>query len=169
MLSNLRPGTQTGAKKLGEILLERGLINQAQLDSALIMAREQGKKLGEVLVSQGIITTLSLATTLSYQLNVPIVDMKKVQVSPEAIRAVPEEFARRHKILAISIEAGTLQVATPEPQDVLALEDLRARVRMRVKPVLALEEEVEEAINRHYRATGEIERQISQIAPGAST
>lgn len=162
-----RRATQVAAKKLGDILLERNLITQGQVDLALSIAREQGKKLGQVLVEQGVISPLMLATALSYQLNVPIVDLKKYQVSQEAVKLLPEDFARSHRVLPLAIESGTLLVATAEPQSLMVLEDLRARVRMRVKPLLALEGEIEEAINRYYRATVEIEKQISQVAPTA--
>jgi len=168
MVSELRANPQ-GTRSLGEILKERNLITDEQLEEALAVAASQGKKLGEVLVAKGLISPLSLATTLSYQLNVPLVDLKKVQASPEAIRMVPEEFARRHKILPVSIDSGVMQVATSDPQDVIVLEDLRARVRMRIKPLLAMADEIEDAINRQYRATGEIQRQISQISSPNAT
>lgn len=169
MTSSFRTETQSSTKKLGEILIERNLITEGQLDLALGIAKDQGKKLGHVLVEQRLISPLMLATALSYQLNVPIVDLKKYQVSQEVVRLVPEEFARRHRILPLVVESGSLLVATAEPQDVIVLEDLRARTRMRVKPLLALDNEIEEAISRLYRSTVEIEKQISQIAPTGVT
>lgn len=150
-------------------MLERNVINREQLEEALAIAAAQQKKLGQVLVEQGLISAVSLVTTLSAQLNVPMVDLKKYQISQEAVRLLPEEIARRYRIVPLTIESGSLLVATAEPQDMAALEDVRARIRMRVKPLLALESDIEEAISRQYRATGEIERQISQFSGAATT
>lgn len=154
-------------KQLGEILLERGLITRSQLEQALAIAGRGQRKLGSVLVEQGAISQLVLATALSSQLNVPIVDLKRYQISQEAVALVPEEVARRHRIVPLAVESGTLLVATAQPQDVIALEDLRARVRMRIKPLLALEGDIDEAIGRQYRATVEIQKQIGQISSTA--
>ena len=162
-----RDTVRVHAKKLGEILQERELINQEQFDQALRSAIDTGRKLGEVLVDQGLITPLSLLTALSSQLNVPIVDLKRRQISPEVTRLVPEEIARRYRIQPLDIEDGSLLIATTDPLDMTVLEDLRARVRMRIKPLLALDRDIEEAITQHYRATSEIEKQISQISPAA--
>lgn len=147
------------------MLVEAGLISPQQLEAALAISKTQNKRVGQVLLEQKLVAPSVLATTLSYQLNVPIVDLKKYPVKQEALRLIPEEMARRHKVLPLAIEDGALLVATAEPQAVMTLEEIRARAKMRVKPLLSMETDIEEALNRHYRATVEIEQQIRQIAP----
>ena len=163
----MQAADRTAAKKLGEFFLERKLITEAQLESALQTALQQDKKVGQVLLDEHLITPLTWAAALSAQLNVPIMDVQCQTIDPEAVRLVPEELARHHCVIAVSFHDGVLQVATADPQDVRALEDVRTAARTPIRPLLALRSDIEAAIDHHYRATGEIHRQIRQIAQAA--
>ena len=83
-------------KKLGEILVESSFITKEQLDEALSEAKKEGKRLGEVLVEKGLISPETLATVLSFQLKVPVVNLRQVKIDPEAIRLIPEDLSLIH-------------------------------------------------------------------------
>jgi general secretion pathway protein E len=155
-------------KRIGDILLEGAFITPEQLKTALETASRTNRKLGEVLVEQGAISPETLATILSFQLNVPIVDLKQFKVQPEAIQAIPENIARQYNVLPLSIEGDVLTVAMDEPQDLQLLDTLAAVSHKRIKPVIPLHGGIREAINNHYRLTAQIQQQVSEAARSAT-
>ncbi len=161
--------TQAAArpKRIGDMLVEAGLITTEQLETALALHRQENKKIGQVLVEKGFISATTLVTFVSYQLNLPLIDLKKYKIQPAAVRLVPEETARRYNLLPVAIDGGDLLVAMEDPLDLRVIEEVSARARLRLKPTLATAAEIQEAIGLHYKATGEIEQQVKQIAPMA--
>ena len=91
------------------------------------------------------------------------VDLRSYNIDPEAIELVPEEMARKHDIVPLRVEDGTLILAMSDPQDIYAIEDVRARTGMRIRPTNVPKLDILSAINFHYRSMGEIEKQIEQI------
>jgi len=97
----------------------------------------------------------------------PRVDLKRYKVQPEVLRLIPESLARRWDIMPLRIEDGSLVVAMADPDNLYAIENLRAISRMEVKALRAALMDIRGAINLHYRAVGEIEKQIRDIIPVA--
>ncbi|MBI4757896.1 MAG: type II/IV secretion system protein [Chloroflexi bacterium] len=161
--------TQAAArpKRIGDMLVEAGLITTGQLETALALHRQENKKIGQVLVEKGFISATTLATFVSHQLNLPLIDLTKYKIQPAAVRLVPEETARRYNLLPVAIDGGDLLVAMEDPLALRVIEEISARTRLRLKPMLATAAEIQEAIGLHYKATGEIEQQVKQIAPMA--
>ncbi|MEA3459157.1 MAG: ATPase, T2SS/T4P/T4SS family [Chloroflexota bacterium] len=97
--------------------------------------------------------------------SLPRVDLKRYQIQPEALRLIPEAMARKHDLIPLRIEGDSLVVAMVDPDNLFAIDDVRILSRMEVKPLRAALMDIRGAINLHYRAMDEIERQISHIAP----
>ncbi len=152
-------------KKLGEMLVESGLLAPDQLDRSLQEARRLHKRLGEYLVEQRLLTAEDLASTLSIQLKLPIIDLKRQPVQPEALDLVPEAYARQHDLIPINVTSDALVVVMSDPANIQVLEDLQARAKTAIQPAIGIPSDIRDAINRSYRASGEIEAQISQVAP----
>jgi len=93
----------------------------------------------------------------------PLIDLKKYQIQPEALRVIPEEVARKYDVIPLRIEGDTLIVAMSHPEDFNIIEDLRVRTKMQIKPLRAALMDVRGAINLHYRAAAKIEREIEHI------
>ena len=155
-------------KRIGDMLVDANLISQEQLQSALEVARRSKKKVGKVLIEEGIITSQTLAAALSYQLNIPIVDLKKVSPQPDAIRLIPEELARRLRVVPVSTDEFSLLIAMADPQDVAAITELEARAQKRVTSALAPEDEIDAALNIHYKVTDDIGRHVNLLAPACN-
>jgi len=155
----------TTSKKLGEMLVEDNFITAEQLDHALEQQRRQGGKLGETLINQGLITPEQLAAVRSVQLNVPIIDLKRHVVQPQALRLIPEEMARKHTLIPLDVVGDSLVVVMADPEDILTIEDIKAQAKMRVEAALGLPSDIERAIDLNYRSGGQIEAQISQFKP----
>jgi general secretion pathway protein E len=152
-------------KSLGEMLIEENLITAEQLDKALELQRKQGGKLSELLVSQGLVKAEELAAVLSVQLNVPLIDLKRHKVQPDALRLIPEDMARKHTLIPLDVVGDSLIVVMADPEDIRTIEDIKAQARMRIEVALGTPSEIKQAINLNYRSRGEIDKQVSQFAP----
>ena len=152
-------------KSLGEMLIEENLITAEQLEKALELQRGQGGKLSELLVNQGLVKAEELAAVLSVQLNVPLIDLKRHQVQPDALRLIPEDMARKHTLIPLDVVSDSLIVVMADPEDIRTIEDIKAQSRMRVEVALGIPSDIEQAINLNYRSSGEIDKQVSQFAP----
>lgn len=97
----------------------------------------------------------------------PRIDLKKYEVQPAALRLIPEAVARKWDLMPLRIEDNMLVVAMADPNNLYAIEDIRALSRMEVKVLRAALMDVRGAINLHYRAMGEIEKEIRHIIPTA--
>ncbi len=98
----------------------------------------------------------------------PRIDLKKYEVQPAALRLIPEAIARKWDIMPLHIEDNFLIVAMADPDNLYAIEDIRALSRMEVRVLHAALMDVQGAINLHYRAAGEIEKEIRHILPTAA-
>jgi type IV pilus assembly protein PilB len=128
---------QTTPARLGDRLVAANLINEGQLQRALDAQRQNGHPLGRVLVSLGILDEDRVVAELSLQLELPVADLRKEPVDPDAARLVPEEFARRHVVLPIRRENGHLAVAMTDPHDLPLVNDLRLLTGLQITPYLA--------------------------------
>jgi len=85
--------------------------------------------------------------------------------SPDALRLVPEEMARKYCLLPLTVEQGALRVAMADPGNLYAIEDLRIRTSLRIEPLRAPRADIESALTASYQSAVEIERQIERITP----
>ena len=94
----------------------------------------------------------------------PLIDLKKYRVQPEALRLIPEEMARKYDVIPLRIEGGSLVVAMSQPENLYTIDEIQARTRMQVRPLRAALMDVRGAINLHYRALSEVEKEIELLA-----
>ncbi len=103
------------------------------------------------------------AMLTAFKLGVPYIDLTTHPIQPEALRLIPESIARKYNVIPLAITDNILQVAMAEADDVLALEALAAHARMRIEPAIALTEDIRKAIDRNYKAYGQIKEQFNHI------
>ena len=159
--------TRPRLKMLGEMLVDAGLLTTEQVDSIIQEARTQNVRMGELLVTKGLVSQQDIAMVLSLQLNIPLVDLKRDRVNPEALCYVPEDYARSHTLVPLDATSDSIVVVMADPADIQVIEDLKARSRKSILPAVATPDDIKEAINLSYRVSGEIEQQIGQVAPAA--
>ena len=100
------------------------------------------------------------------QVDLPIIDLKRYHPDPDAIRMVPEELARKYHLLPLRVDNGYLVVAMADPTNLYAIEDLRVKTSLNIKPLRASSDDIEQSLGLHYQNANEIERQIQRIQPG---
>jgi len=143
---------------LGEILVEGGLINRFQLETALSDQRSWGGKLGQSLVRIGAITKQQLLDFLSEKFNVAKVDLRRSPITEDTLNLVPRDTCWKYKILPVAAKAkGTkkgILVAMSDPTDLEAIQEVEFLTGYRVKVALAHEEDIEKVIDYCYSADG---------------
>ncbi|MFQ5586410.1 MAG: ATPase, T2SS/T4P/T4SS family [Thermodesulfobacteriota bacterium] len=138
-------------KKLGEILVEAGLITDNQLKTTLKdISKEKGKRLGTVLVERGLAKEEDIAQTLAYQLNLPYVDALDSIINPEAVKVVPERLALKYTIMPLYTDKNKFVIAMSDPLNLYALNDLRFASNFEICPVISTVAEITTAIKKHY-------------------
>jgi len=153
-------------RKLGEMLLEAGLINDFQLRRALSEQRQWRRPLGATLISMGFVSESELMRVLSDQLRCPVADLDVKIVAPEVVALVPYEIATNHHCLPLTVQRKgsvmEIYLAMFDPTDLAVIDDIRFRTGHEVRPVLVGDQQIEEAIQRSYR-TGDDHGLLKQI------
>lgn len=137
-------------KRLGELLVESGLITQAQLQEALKAQKQSGERLGKALVNLGFVTEQDIINVLEFQLGISQVELYDMNLDPEVVKLVPENLVRRHKVMPIKRAPNLLTVAMVDPLNVVAIDDLRMATGCDIEPVISTEREIDQAIQRYY-------------------
>ena len=137
-------------KKLGQILVEAGLIDEQALDKALEIQNIEKKKIGEILIEMGVADDMVIAKALSAQLKIPLVRLAQREIPEEIISLVPYDLAQNHLIIPIKKTEKGLLVAMTNPLDLSILDDLRFVTRMPVQAVIATRTELLEAKEKYY-------------------
>lgn len=139
-------------KPLGEILIDHGLITKDQLSVALTeLKKHPGTRLGEVLVRSGFVMEEDLARVLALQFDMAYVPAGKLRVEAVVANTVSEDLARRHRVLPVSESAGRLQVATDDPLNVFALDEVAFATSKKVEAVIVSMSVLDRALDKAYR------------------
>jgi type IV pilus assembly protein PilB len=137
-------------KRLGDLLLENGLITEEQLEEALFEQKKSGLPLGTLLTQKGIISEQQLIEAIEFQLGVPHVNLENFVIEKEIIDLVPEELARRYKVIPLKKRGNRLTLAMADPLDYFAIDDIRMTVGMPIDPVIATRSSLDQAIEKYY-------------------
>ncbi|HOX45171.1 MAG TPA: hypothetical protein PK668_16365 [Myxococcota bacterium] len=142
-------------KKLGQLLVDSGMLDEYQLRSALGFQKKWGGRLGQVLVDNHFITEEALAQVLKQQTGLALVEMDQRNIPEYLLKLVPVEVAEANNLIPVVLEGGpgqeTLVVAMSDPTNSAVLEELGARTGKRVRPVIGMEGAIARAIVRSYR------------------
>ncbi len=137
-------------KRLGEMLIEAGLIDDMQLQSALGHQRQWGGKLGDILIEMGFISEHVLADFFESHLNIPCLDLSDFEI-PENVRGLlKDEIIKKYSVVPIAYENKVLTIAMSDPSDIRTIDELQFATGYRVKPVLVFSLDVKRLIQRYF-------------------
>ena len=148
--------------RLGDLLVQQGIINEEQLVKALAAQKESGRKLGFMLIELGLVTENQLLSFLSQHLKVPLVDISQHNVSLAAVNMLPEVQARRHRALVLEDKGDRLLVAMSDPADLAALDVLSRLLPKPIDVAVVSDTQLILAYDNFYRRTEEIASFASQ-------
>jgi len=139
-------------QRIGDILIEQGLITPQQLEEALEMQGTGNKKrIGEILIELGTISREQLFEVLQYVYETEYIDLSNYVIDPEVISLIPEKFALQYKLIPLSINDNELVVAMANPLDVYAIDFVRGHTKIKkIKTMLAAEDDILSTINSYY-------------------
>jgi hypothetical protein len=159
-------------KKLGQLLVESGMLDEYQLKSALGFQKKWGGRLGKVLVDNHFVTEEALVQVLKQQTGLAVVELDQRNIPEYLLKLVPFELAEANNLIPVVLEGGpgleTLVVAISDPTNTIILDELRARTGKRVRPVIGSESAIGRAIVRCYSGrTGQTPPGGTEVPPPA--
>jgi len=156
-------------KKLGELLIEKGIINPQQLEVAIAESKRTNRLLGDVLVHLGFATSAQISKVLAEQSGQEYINLREYDIAEEALRLVPETMAREHSLIPLAVEDRTLTVALANPYDIVALDKLKALTGYRIKGLIADKQSIQEAIDLYYSLVGTAEDSLPRLVEEAAS
>ena len=150
--------------RLGDILIDQGLLTPQQLQAALQEQKKSGRKLGRVLIDQRFVSEEQLSQAMARQVGADYVDLSRFNLRPAAVRLLPEIQARRFRALVLEDKGTALRVGFADPTDLFAYDELGRILRREIEIAVIPESQLLDAIDRIYRHTEEIHGLASELS-----
>lgn len=153
------------SEPIGEIFIKTGLITQEQLGQALEKQKllKRQESLGDVLVSMGFITERDRVRCLGEQWGVPFADLTDIEIENSVIKLVPQNAARKLKVIPVARKNGKMTLAMKNPLDIFAIDEVRMMSGVEVEPAIAPEEDIINAIGRLYKSEANVTEQVTSV------
>ncbi len=145
-------------QRLGQLLMRAGVITERQLNDALEVHKATGSPLGRVLVDLGYATQGAILAVMARQIGIPYIDFSERKPDANAISVVPRDLAERYTLMPVDIdEDNHLVVAMADPQNVLALDDLRIITGYEIRPAISTKDDIVAAIEDYYKVAEHVD------------
>ena len=128
--------------RIGDLLVERGVLNQEQLMMTLDEQKRSGKKLGRTVVDLGFVSEDKLLLELSTYFAMPYIDISRFQFDSEITRRLPESLARRYRAIILMEEQDQYFVGFVDPLDILAVDEIQRALKCSITPAFVKEQDV---------------------------
>ena len=139
-------------KRVGEILIEAGVLTAEKLNEALSHQKKEGGLLGQILISLGIIKEESLVAALGHQLQVPYIPLQNYAINPDALTLFDEEFCRQNLVLAFEKDEKRLFLAMSDPLNEMAVETVEKQCGLKVQVFISTPSEIMSTLDLAFAA-----------------
>ena len=157
----LQPKKNTfSRRKLGELLIETGLLASDQLTEALKIQETTGKRLGEILIEMKFISEEEMAFALAMQLKIPYIDLSGYPIQDKVLETIPREISYKFTCVAIDLNNNILNVAMSDPLDLIMIKDLQFLTGYNIQPSISTPSQIINVLQQHYNP----EKTLSQVA-----
>jgi type IV pilus assembly protein PilB len=143
--------------QIGELLVKENFITTDQLDVALKHQRQNGGRLGSILINLGYVEDDDITALLSRKYGVPSINLAYFEIDPAVIKLIPVDVAQKYMVVPLSRVGSTLTVASADPTNVFAMDDIKFMTGFNVEPVVASETSITEALEKYYGTPHSIE------------
>lgn len=150
---NEQPDKNPDHNLLGQILKQRGLINDRQLQEALDEQKKHSGLIGEILVTLGYVQEIDVVVALILQCELPYIAVSKYSVNESILSLVPEEVARKHHVIPLDLVGEVLSVVMTDPLNKTIIKKLETLTNCRVAAFISTKSEIERAIAESYGKT----------------
>ena len=138
-------------KRIGEILLERGIITAAQLQKALAHQQQHGGLLGQIFIEMGFVTEQEVALALTAQYGFPYLPLDNYEIEDGVTKLIPEHVAKQYCLIPVDKIGTALTVAMADPSNVQAIDDIEMLTNCVVQTFVSTPSDIRKAIDRYYR------------------
>lgn len=142
--------------RIGDLLIQDGVITEEQLQNALDQQKESGHRIGRVLVDLGYVDEEKFLTFLSQQLNIPFIDLRRYEFDVNLIHRLRESYARRYRAIVLADQGDSLLVGMADPMDIFASDELERILEKPVQTAVVRESELLDTLDLVYRRTEDI-------------
>jgi MSHA biogenesis protein MshE len=142
--------------RIGDLLVEKNIISESQLQHALQEQKLTGRKLGATLVELGYVEENALLNLLSAQLNIPFVELKQFRFDRNLVQQLPETSARRYRVMLLREDFDGLLLGMADPTDIFCLDELQRILQKNIKPAVVRESELLDILDIAYTRASEI-------------
>jgi type IV pilus assembly protein PilB len=138
-------------KQLGELLIERGILTQRQLEKALLVQRERGGLIGELIVELGFAKEEDIAQALTVQYGFPYLPLTNYEINPEITAIIPARVARQYLLIPVDKIGNNVSVAMSNPLNVQAIEDLELLTGCNIQAFVSTSSDIKREIGKYYK------------------
>ncbi len=156
-------------KRLGELLLDAKKLTEKDLLRALTEQKKYGDKLGKVIVKLGMLSEKEIIDTVSKQLNIPIIDLKELEIPEDVVTLITTDIAKNSMVIPIMRRHNVLKLAMVDPLDIDAMDNVARMVKMEIEPLIVTEDELKQALEKYYGLKTIVEETLDKIREQALT
>ncbi len=154
-------------------MIEAGLLTLDQLELGLKEQKRTGERIGEILINLGFVNQEQISSVLASEAGVTYLDLENQVIEPEALKAVPEDLCRKHKLIPVSINSSHITVAMANVFDILAIDEVQGKTGLAVDVVSSTEKALFKSIDQYYGTGISIEeivqKSLRQVETGRVT
>lgn len=150
-------------KRLGELLLDAKKLTEKDLLRALTEQKKYGNKLGKVIVKLGMLSEKEIIDTVSKQLNIPIVDLKELEIPEDVVSLITTDIAKNSMLIPVMRRHNVLKLAMVDPLDIDAMDNVARMVKMEIEPLIVTEDELKQALEKYYGLKTIVEETLDRI------
>lgn len=151
-------------RRLGELLIETGLLTRAKLNQALKTQKESGKRLGMILIDMKIISEEEIAFALAMQLKIPFIDLRDFDIDEKVIELIPEHVCRKFICVPINRENNILHVSMADPLNLNIMKELQFITGLNIQPAISTDTQIVERIQAHYHPDNALSNVTDEFA-----
>jgi len=153
----------TEISEFGQMLVSERTISEEQLNKALERQKSTKQGLDDILVELGWVTAQQIAQTFSRYLDIPFINLSEYDIKIEILQLLPENIIRRYQIIPVKLEQNTLYVATADPLNLIALDEIRLIAKYKISPMIATCKEILGIIERYFNLQQMTKQMLSDI------
>ncbi len=160
-----RAGTAGRRVRLGQRLVEAGVLTQAQLQAALEAQRATGERLGEIVLRMGLGSQEAVARVLAQQLGIEFLRLEPQRLAADVLLRVPEPMARRHRVVPYRVDGDTLVLGMVDPLDLVAIDDVARATGLEVRPAVITADDFQRAMAQYPTPGASLDAVLEEITP----
>jgi len=150
-------------ERIGELLVRENVLSKEQLRKACEQSSSNGSRLGAEITELGFMKEAELTDFVAKQYGVPSINLDDFDVDSEVISLVPEDVAMKHTVVPVNRAGSTLILATADPSNIFALDDIKFLTGYNIQPVVASEEGIRRALEKYFDSSSSLEEAMADF------